>query len=215
MFLVSFLILAILMNLYQKHILPKLLNFTMQRSEMEKHRPDIVGQASGVVLEVGFGSGLNLPYYKNVSKLYALDPSRELYDIAKDRVEKALFTTEHLEASAENIPLASGTIDCVVSTWSLCSIPNPEIALGEIFRVLKSGGRFMFIEHGKSPIIFVGKIQKLFTPISKCVAGGCHMDRDIEKMIKNAGFEIQKLEKFQQKFKPLAFMYKGVAAVKK
>lgn len=178
------------------------------------HRPDVAGEASGIVLEIGFGSGLNLPYYKNVTKLYALDPSQELYNLAKDRIQKVSFPTEHIQASAEKIPLENNSIDLVVSTWSLCSIPHPEIALKEIFRVLKLGGIFAFIEHGKSPKSFIFKLQKILTPFSKRLAGGCHLDREIDELIKEAGFDFIKLETFQQKSKPLAFMYKGIAVKK-
>jgi len=103
----------------------------------------------------------------------------------------------------------------VVSTWTLCSIPQTEIALKEIFRVLKTNGTFSFVEHGKSPITPISKIQNILTPISKWVGGGCHLNKDIEKLILNAGFKIRKLEKFSQKSKPLGYMYKGLACTKK
>ena len=203
------------MDFYNKYILPKVLNFMMKNAEMEKQRVDVVSQASGLVLEIGFGSGLNLPYYKNIIKLYALDPSRESYDLAREQAEQAPFKVEYIHASAEEVPLASHTIDFVVSTWNLCSIPHPDIALKEIFRILKPGGRFIFIEHGKSPKGAVAKIQKLLTPISKSLLGGCHLDREIDRLIGSVGFEIEKLERFQQKTRWLAFMYRGVAVAKK
>ena len=202
------------MNLYQKYILPRLLNASMRRGEIEKSRPGVVGQAMGTVLEVGFGSGLNLPHYKNVLKLYALDPSSELYNLAEKRIKEASFPVEYIKASAEEIPLAENTIDTVVSTWSVCSIPRPELALKEIFRVLKPGGKFIFIEHGKSPGRFTAKWQKWLTPIFGCVSGGCHMDREVDKLISRAGFKITDLETFPQKLRPLLFMYKGVALKK-
>ena len=111
--------------------------------------------------------------------------------------------------------MPDSSIDSVVSTWSLCSIPHPEIALKEIYRVLKPHGRFDFIEHGRSPKNFVAKLQKFLTPISKCIAGGCHLDREVDALIHGAGFEFQKIEKFPQKPKPIAFMYKGIAVAKK
>ena len=203
------------MNFYNKYILPKFLNFVLDKTKMNKHRPDIANQATGVVLEIGFGSGLNLPYYKNITKLYALDPSQGLYDIAKKRIEQVNFQVEHIQASAEKIPLADNSIDTVVSTWTLCSISNPNLALKEVLRILKPGGKFIFIEHGKSPRPFIAKIQKIINPISKCIAGGCHQDREIDKLINEAGFEIQKIEKFQENSNPFAFMYKGVAVAKK
>lgn len=203
------------MNFYNKYILPNYLNIMMKSGDLESHRIDIAGEATGVVLEIGFGSGLNLPYYSNINKLFALDPSRELYDLARENIAKAMFPVEYIQASAESIPFSDNSLDSVVSTWSLCSIPQPETALKEIFRALKPGGKFLFVEHGKSPSSFISKMQNFFTPISKRIAGGCHMDRDIEKLVLDAGFEIQKINKFTQKSKPLAFMYKGVAVVKK
>ena len=203
------------MNFYKKYVLPKYLHWAMKNVGLEHQRVDVVSIVSGIGLEVGFGSGLNLPYYRNVTKLYALEPSVELFDLARGSVASSLLTVEHIAASAEHIPLHSSSLDFVVSTWTLCSIPHPEVALREIFRVLKTGGVFSFIEHGKSPKAFFSKIQHIVTPISKCVAGGCHLNRDIENLILGAGFEIQKLETFSQKSKPLEFLYKGFAIVKK
>ncbi len=187
----------------------------MKNRDFDVYRAEVAGEANGITLEIGFGSGLNLPYYKNIDKLYALDPSRELFDMAAKEIERISFPLERLVASAENIPLSDSSIDCVVSTWTMCSIPCPEVALREIFRVLKPGGKFSFIEHGKSPSAYVYMMQNFFTPISKRIAGGCHMNRDIERYIIDAGFEIQKIQKFTQRLRPLGFMYKGVAIAKK
>lgn len=194
---------------------PFFLDRAMRRKSFEKHRLDVARAAHGVVLEIGFGSGLNLPYYQDVSKLYALDPSRELFALAKERVEKAAFPVEFLQASAEYIPLADASVDVVVSTWSLCTIPHPERALEEILRVLKPGGTFSFVEHGRSPNRFVAAIQKCCTPYSKCLAGGCHLNREIETLIRGSGLDLQKLETFSTWSMPLAYMYKGVATPKK
>lgn len=187
----------------------------MGSEKLEVLRPDVIQNASGVVLEIGFGSGLNLPFYKNVSKLYALEPSLELYSLSSERIRSAPFPIEHLQASAEEIPLSENSIDSVISTWTLCSIPDLQAALKEIYRVLTPSGTFVFIEHGKSPQKFFARMQHMLTPISKCLAGGCHLDRDIDTFIREAGFTLQKLEKFPQKSKPLAYMYKGVALTEK
>jgi len=187
----------------------------MNDAAFEKDRQDVASKAYGNVLEIGFGSGLNLAYYKNVTKLYALEPSKDLYNLAHDRLQETTFPTEYLCASAENIPLADNSIDSVVSTWTLCSIPHPEIALKEIKRVLKPQGNFVFIEHGKSPVPFIFKIQNLITPFTRRCAGGCHANRDIPKLISDAGFEIADLNAFTQKPKVLNFTYKGRAVCSK
>ncbi len=201
-------------KLYNKYILPKLLDSGMKKKEAQKHRPEVVGLVSGIVLEVGFGSGLNLPYYKNVEKLYALEPSEELYNLSRERIGDSKIPVEYLKTSAEKIPLANQSVDYVLSTWTFCSIPRPEIALREISRVLKPSGKFVFIEHGKSLKSFYARIQETITPISKNFTGGCHLDRDIEKLINENGFAIEKIEKFQEKFHPLMFLYKGIATPK-
>lgn len=203
------------MNIYKKYIFPKYLNWVMNNKDLVQHRKDTVSGLTGIGLEIGFGSGLNLPYYKNITKLYTLDPSTELYDIAKTNMSSVVFPTEHISASAMNIPLPDHSLDFTVSTWSLCSIPDPEQALKEVFRVLKSGGKFSFIDHGKSPKDIIHKVQNFLTPISKNIAGGCNLNRDIENLIISAGFEILKLEKFSLKRRPLAFLYKGIAIAKK
>ena len=187
----------------------------MKNRNLEHHRKEVVSEIAGTGLEIGFGSGLNLVYYKNITKLYALEPSQELYTMAHKDIANAGFPIEHIHASAEHIPLADNSLDFVVSTWTLCSIPHPEIALKEVFRVLKSGGKFSFIEHGKSPITLVSKIQNILTPLSKQIAGGCHLNRNIEKLILDAGFEIEKINKFSKKSKPLGFMYQGTAIAQK
>ncbi len=199
------------MNLYNKYILPKILDFSMKKKEMEVLRKSAVSKARGEVLEIGFGSGLNISYYKEVNKLYALEPSQEIFDIGKKNIANAKFIVEYLKNSAENIPLANNSIDSVVSTWSLCSIPNPENALKEIHRVLKPEGKFYFLEHGKSNKSFKYKLQNIVNPFSKCCMGGCNLNRDIEKLVTDSGFEIENIEKFELKSKPLAFVYRGFA----
>ncbi len=178
---------------------------------MEELRSSTVSQTEGIVLEVGFGTGLNIPYYKNISKLYALEPSQEVFDIWKKNINIAKFPVKHLKDSAEHISLPDNSVDSVVSTWSLCSIAYPIVALKEIKRVLKPNGKFYFLEHGKSNKSFISKLQNILNPFSKCLLGGCNLNRKIEYLIIDAGFKIEKLEKFELKYKALAFMYRGVA----
>lgn len=203
------------MKFYKKYILPRFLNLTMKNTNNNKERSIVATQAIGTVLEIGFGSGLNIPFYKNVNKLYALDPSAELFALAKERIHSATFPVEYLQAGAEKIPLADNSVDTAISTWNLCSIPSPELALKEIKRVLKPEGKFIFIEHGKSPKNIVNLWQNWLTPFSKCLAGGCYLNRNVEKLISDAGFDIVSLEKYSQTPKILNFMYRGVVIIKK
>lgn len=202
------------MNPYKKYILPKLLDRAMSAAEIEKIRPEVIKGASGIVLEIGFGSGLNLPFYQNVSKLYALEPSKELLEVAKARTSSISFPIEFLTTGAEHIPLPDKSMDTVVSTWTLCSVEDPEKVLKEISRVLRPGGSFVFIDHGSSPNKFIRFIQNISTPFSKHLTGNCHLNRNIEKLITNAGFDIQNLKKFHEKWKPLMYNYKGIGKLK-
>ncbi|MEX2029305.1 MAG: class I SAM-dependent methyltransferase [Candidatus Paceibacterota bacterium] len=187
----------------------------MQRESFMEERPEVAKHASGVVLEIGFGSGLNLPFYKNVTKFYALDPSVSLHELAKQNIEKVSFLVEHIQASAEKIPLPDSSVDAVVSTWTMCSIPDIDAALGEVRRVLKPEGKFAFIEHGKSPKIFWQTLQNIITPISKLFTGGCNLNREMDKLIAQNGLQIVDLMKFPEKGRPLNFVYKGVAVIKR
>ena len=201
-----------MLKFYNKYILPRLLNRNMRPAEFHKTRSKVVSPAMGIVLEIGFGSGYNVPFYKNiVQKLYALDPSRELYNYAIDRIKNSLFPIEYLQYSAENIPLENNTIDTVVSTWSLCSVADPAKALKEIHRVLKPGGKFLFVEHGQSPKKLNSIAQNMLTPITKLYAGNCHLDRKIDDYIKKSGLVIETIEMVPEKNRPLMFSYIGVA----
>lgn len=203
------------MNFYKKYLLPRWLDYAMQRESFMEERPEVAKHASGVVLEIGFGSGLNLPFYKNVTKFYALDPSVSLHELAKQNIEKVSFLVEHIQASAEKIPLPDSSVDAVVSTWTMCSIPDIDAALGEVRRVLKPEGKFAFIEHGKSPKIFWQTLQNIITPISKLFTGGCNLNREMDKLIAQNGLQIVDLMKFPEKGRPLNFVYKGVAVIKR
>lgn len=186
----------------------------MRPVEFNDTRAQAVDSAQGIVLEIGFGSGYNLPFYKNVKKLYALDPSQELFAYATDRIASVQFPVEYLPNSAEHIPLRDNSIDTVVSTWSLCSIPNLEKAMKEIQRVLIPGGRFLFVEHGQSPKKISSLVQKLLTPLSRHFTGNCHLDRKIDDFITTSGLMIENLEMFPEEGRPLMFSYHG-SAVKK
>jgi ubiquinone/menaquinone biosynthesis C-methylase UbiE len=165
------------------------------------------------VLEVGIGSGLNLPFYTTaVTRLYGVDPSRELLAKARARASAAPFPVTLIEQSAERLPFADASVDTAVVTWSLCSIPEPSRSLREIRRVLAAAGTFIFVEHGLAPDAGVRKWQNRLTPVWRHVAGGCHLNRPVAAMIRDAGFVIEDLRtEYLPGPRPMTFMYEGVA----
>lgn len=198
-------------NWYKRVVLPRLINSEMGTKDFEAIRGKILEEASGAVLEIGVGPGHNIPHYKNISKLYALDPSKELIDIARGRTAKASFPVEFLNAEAENIPLENGSVDTVLSTWTLCSVTNPEKVLSEIRRVLRPNGRFIFSDHGASPNVAIKIIQTLYTQVSKYFTGNCHCDRNIEEIVRSSGLKMEKIEKSPEKSRPMIYNYEGIA----
>ncbi len=201
-----------MMNWYKKIIVPRLLNFEMGSKELEEIRRVVLTEAFGEVLEIGVGPGYNIPLYKNISKLYALEPSKELTDIAKTRTNLSSFPIEFLNTGAESIRLPDQSVDTVVSTWTLCSVSDPKRVLQEIKRVLRPQGSFIFVDHGASPNSALRIIQTGLTSVTKYFTGNCHYDRNIEKLVKEAGFTIKKIEHPREKFKPLIYNYQGIAS---
>ena len=182
------------MSFYQRHILPRLLHMVMQQEAMVPFRRRVIGAAEGRVLEVGIGSGLNLPLYgPSVRSVIGLDPSPELLRMARDRAATALVPVELLEASAETVPLDDASIDTVVTTWTLCTIPDAPRALSELRRVLRPGGALLFVEHGRAPEFGVARWQDRLDPMWRRLAGGCHLNRKIDELISGSGFRIDAL----------------------
>jgi ubiquinone/menaquinone biosynthesis C-methylase UbiE len=200
-------------NVYEKYLLPRLIHWGMRSKVATAERRRVIPLASGTVLEVEVGSGLNLPFYgPKVQRLYALDPSRELWKMARERVREVSFPVDFLAASAERIPLEDVSVDSVVSTWTLCTIPDPLQALPEMRRVLKPEGQLIFVEHGRAPDPGVRAWQHRLTPVWKRVAGGCHLNRPIDALIADAGFDITRIERgYRPGPKPMAYLYKGLA----
>lgn len=201
------------MNLYERYVLPRLIDLVMQNKADRAERARFVPRASGTVLEVGFGSGLNLPFYgPEVARLYARDPSIELWRLARGRLARAAFPIEHLPTSGERIPLGDQTIDSVVGTWTLCSIAAPGAALKEMRRVLKPAGVLLFVEHGWSPDPRVRAWQTRLMPVWKPLTGGCHLDRRIDELITAAGFRFVQIDRgYGGGPKPLGYLYRGAA----
>lgn len=159
---------------YQRVVLPRLLNKEMGSKEFEDVRRTVLAGVSGVVLEIGVGPGYNFLHYGNLSKLYALEPSKELINIAMARAGALSFPVEFLNTEAEAIPLQAQSVDTVVSTWTLCSVADPKRVLQEIKRVLKPHGTFVFAEHGASPHAALRILQSSLTAVTKHFTGNCH-----------------------------------------
>lgn len=180
---------------YQQRIFPHLLNQVMQTPSMMDGRAELLGKVRGEVLEIGFGTGLNLPFYQEVDQVYALEPNRDVYQLAQKRVFDAPFHVQHIQASAEKLPFADHSVENIVSTWTMCSIANLEKAIQEIYRVLKPQGTLHLIEHVQyHDNNTLKKLQDLLTPIQKVIADGCHLNRNIELELLNANF------KFSEKY---------------
>jgi len=207
------------MGFYDNHILPRVLDFAMKRSALAEQREWVMKQVRGQVLEVGFGSGLNLPYYpREVKTLSAIEPSTAMRDRAIKRVEKSGKTVSIIARGIDKKQfLPDGSFDTIVSTWTMCTIADPAAALKEIYRLLKRGGRFVFVEHGLAPDREVVKWQKRFNNFTQKWGGGCHLDRDIEAILRASKLQVDKLEKFYlpSGLRAGAYTYRGIAVHEK
>jgi ubiquinone/menaquinone biosynthesis C-methylase UbiE len=199
------------MGFYQEQIVPWLINLAMRNRDLVAYRERTVSAATGRVLEVGIGSGLNLPFYRaGVSHVVGLDPSAKLLAMARKAGRGTSAPFELIEATAEAIPLDDRSMDTVVTTWTLCSIPDAVRALQEMRRVLRPGGRLLFVEHGRAPEPRVRWWQDRLTPIWKPLAGGCRLNRPIGELVESAGFHIERLDNgYMRGPKPMTFMYEG------
>jgi len=191
----------------------RLLDWTMR--QMNDLRAEVLESAEGHVLEVGFGTGLNLEYYPpTVKALVGLDPNAaEGLERVEERVANAAFPVERCGLRADGeLPFESARFDCVVTTWTLCSIPHPERALAAMRRVLRPGGRYLFIEHGRAPRPSTARWQDRLNPLWRRLADGCNMKRPIDRLIEDSGFEPERMERFRHDGPALlAQMYRGAA----
>ena len=202
---------------YENYVLPKLLDTCCSTKPINYQREKIVPNASGTVLEIGIGSGLNIPFYNisKIDKIYGLDPSIQLCKKAIKKAEEINMNIDFLFEGAEEIKLKSNSIDTVVITYTLCSIPNPMDALKEIKRVMRSDGNILFCEHGIAPDIKVSKWQNRINPIWGKLFGGCNINRDIPSIIANSGFKVQNLEQMYLPNTPkiVGYNYWGSASI--
>lgn len=201
------------MGFYSHVIFPRLMDWSMSDRTLAKYREDVLSEVSGNVLEIGFGTGLNLPHYPEcVQKITTVDVNPGMNSLAQKRIEDSSIQVENKVLNGERLPMADNSFDSVVSTWTLCSIAKVDQALKEIHRVLKPGGKFFFIEHGLSDEPYIQAWQNRLNPLQKLLADGCHLNRHIEQLVKN-NFQILKLEKFYAPNIPKthSYMYKGVA----
>jgi ubiquinone/menaquinone biosynthesis C-methylase UbiE len=197
---------------YERCILPHLLNLAMTTEGVRAERTRCLADVTGTVLEIGFGSGLNLPFYSSaVTKVVGIDPSATAAKLARARIAAAPFAVEVMGLSAETIPAADASFDNVVSTFTLCTIPDPARALSEMRRVLRPGGRLVFVEHGLSDDAGVQRWQQRLNGVQQMVFGGCHLNRPISTLIAQAGFEVTHLEHAYMKGAPrfAGFLYRG------
>lgn len=202
------------MSLWAKYVLPRLVEAACRGPAIEEERARIVPRAHGAVLEIGVGSGLNLRHYdpKRVERVVGIDPSAELLARAQERARHGTLPVELVTAPAEALPFADETFDSALVTYSLCSVDDPMRALAEVRRVLRPGGELYFVEHGLSDERATQRWQRRLTPAWSFVGGGCHLDRDVARELRDAGFALPELRaEHGEGAKWLSFTYEGVA----
>lgn len=203
------------MSFYEDKILPHIIDKACSMGQVMKLRSQVVPQAKGKVLEVGMGSGINLEFYnpEHVELVYGLEPSEGMRRKALPNLERASVNVEWLDLPGEQIPLADESVDTVLLTFTLCTIPDWDAALQQMKRVLNPNGELLFLEHGESPDASTQKWQNRITPGWKKLAGGCHLNRNIADLIRHAGFDIHELENLYIPKAPriAGYIYKGRA----
>lgn len=201
------------MGFYNSMILPRLTHMAMGAGLLTPYRERVIGAATGKVLEIGVGSGLNLPLYgPQVQAITAIDPSAPLLDLARSRAEAAVVPVDLIEASAEDLPLETDAFDTVTVTWTLCSVTDPQRVLAELRRVLRPGGQLLFVEHGLSPDKGVRRLQNMITPVWQRCAGNCHLNRPVADELRQAGYKLERLDTgYAPGPRPMTYMYEGRA----
>lgn len=202
------------MGFYDRHVLPRLIDYACGMGEVMKTRSKIVPQAEGRVLEIGIGTGLNLGFYDpaKVQVVIGVDPAAQMQALARQRADAIAIAVETIALELGEIQAGDASFDSIVCTFTLCTIPDAAAALKEMRRVLKPGGRLLFAEHGLAPDATVARWQHRLTPLWKPFAGGCHLNRDIPRLIEAGGFAIRELHTgYLQGPRPMTFVYRGWA----
>ena len=202
------------MGFYDRFIMPKLVHFSCGQKPAMKQREKIIPLAEGLVLEIGIGSGLNIPYYdsQKVDHLWGIDPSSDMWAIARKNAREHHLDAEFFHGGAESIPLDNNAADTVVMTYTLCTIPHPHTALQEIRRVLKPSGKLLFCEHGEAPDIDVQRWQNRMNPLWVKLGGGCNLNRPIPLLLEQSGFSSSDMQTmYIPGWKPACFNYWGSA----
>jgi ubiquinone/menaquinone biosynthesis C-methylase UbiE len=198
---------------YENQVLPRFVDVVLGGKQFARLRARVASELEGEVLEVGFGSGRNVPYYPaSVTRVRAVDPATVGRKLAAKRVAASSVPVEYVGLDGEELPLDDASIDHVLTTWTLCTIPDVHRALGEIGRVLRPGGSLHFLEHGRSPDPKVLRWQDRMTPLQRRLAGGCHLNRPIDQLLTEAAFDVERLDNYYVKGpKAVGYMYEGVA----
>jgi ubiquinone/menaquinone biosynthesis C-methylase UbiE len=199
--------------LYSDQVLPRVLDVVMRGAELAEIRARVVAGLSNDVLEIGFGSGLNVPHYPStISRVLAVDPATVGRKLAAARVAASPVPVTYLGLDGQQLPLGEDSVDHVLVTWTLCTIPDVERAVAEIRRVLRPNGTLRFVEHGRSPDPAVARWQNRLTPLQRRLAGGCHLNRAIDELLSQSGLVLDRVDNYYAKGpKPFSYMYEGVA----
>ena len=201
------------MGFYSNLIIPYCIDLSMSGSDLAQYRQELLADVSGEILEIGFGTGLNLPHYpQQVNKITTIDPNPGMQKLARSRISQSQITVDCKVLNGESLPMSDESFDSVVCTWTLCSIPLVEQALTEVHRLLKPGGKFYFIEHGLSKDSKIQVWQNRLTPIQKVLADGCHLNRKINHLVQQQ-FPNVTVEQFYAPKLPkvIGYMYRGIA----
>ena len=191
------------MNAYEKHVLPRIINVACDMKVAREQRARVCEGLAGEVVEIGFGSGLNVPYYPGaVTRVAAVEPADTGWKLAQKRLQDATVPIERSGLDGQSLPFADDSFDAALSTWTMCTIPDIDAALRELRRVLKPGGTLHFVEHGLAPDEKVRAWQNRLNPIQNRLFGGCNLNRPIVELVRGAGFEISQLDSYYEKGSP-------------